>query len=694
MSGLPHSTDAGLDQRGSQRELDRYLPESVLDSPGNRSRYHERTSTVPNNATDQEKGAKSRRGVSMLISERDLANANLDLNRRFNAIAPGDSVSVIGIKSERDTGKEKEKDPLDVIRRLEEQRVESKRRWEHMPRSSTSMSSMRDIYRNPYPRMIPASVDIIRHRRSMGHDAPASPLYGRGGGSRLSMVGPRGLPMPATEPRQKRSYTSLGGRSSASLSLASSSEHGRLLFDAYRSLESKLSQDGLNTEVLGPLGSAAMASESVNTVLQTALNLVKQISLDAVVDEDSTNVREGYKALTSLLREAGRVSDQNVRDMTRVMLELPKLLRHSNGHGMPPSMSFGSVRPRRSESLAALLAHESPRLGSANVERPRRWAPSAASVYSEAGAYESSPLQNQFGIGTPRRSFDVLRASTSMDSYSPLSARSSREGERPGSAMSSLMNKVRNMGLTPKKGAPSPKSELATIDQSPDQPPAPQVPMQPYALSPLPQSSSRSSLARSQSSHSSSRSRSVSPEKASSAKSSPERLSANILKKKSSVASNHTVKASFPSLPSTSRGKPTTAISQVTAGDLTPETNAMLIHPRTIFGPEDEPNSPMSRFSFRSSHQRMGSRDEGGSENGEGEIDWTRERRDSGIESDAVSILEQNLVLAAKAREEGENRKTERGTEGKREEEGKTKRMTDRLKASLRRSSNKHSGDV
>lgn len=696
LSGLPHSTDAGLDQRGLPRELDRYLPESVLDSPGNRSRYHERTSTVPNNATDQEKGGKVRRGVSMLISERDLANANLDLNRRFNAIAPGDSVSVIGIKSERDTGKEKEKDPLDVIRRLEEQRAESKRRWEHMPRSSTSMSSMRDIYRNPYPRMIPASVDIIRHRRSMEHDAPASPLYGRGGGSRLSMLGPRGLPMPATEPRQKRSYTSLGGRSSATLSLASSSEHGRLLFDAYRSLESKLSQDGLSTEVLGPLGSAAKASESVNTVLQTALNLVKQISLDAVMDEDSTKVREGHKALTSLLREAGRASDQNVRDMTRVMLELPKLLRHSNGHGMPPSTSFGSVRPRRSESLAALLAHESPRHGSASVERPRRWTPSAASVYSEAGAYESSPLQNQFGTGTPRRSFDVLRASTSIgDSYSPLSARSSREGGRPGSAMSSLMNKVRNMGLTPKKGASSPKSELATIDQSPDQPPAPQVPMQPYALSPLPQSSSRSSLARSQSSHSSfSRSRSVSPEKASSAKSSPERLSANILKKKSSVASNHTVKASFPSLPSTSRGKPTTAISQVTAGDLTPETNAMLIHPRTTFGPEDEPNSPMSRFSFRSSHQRMGSRDEGGSENGDGEIDWMRERRDSGIESDAVSILEQNLVLAAKAREEGENRKMERGAEGKREEEGKTKRMTDRLKASLRRSSNKHSGDV
>lgn len=694
MSGLPHSTDAGLDQRGLPRELDRYMPESVLDSPGNKSRYHERTSTVLNNATYQERGAKVRRGVSMLISERDLANANLDLNRRFNAIAPGDSVSVIGTKSERDTGKEKEKDPLDVIRRLEEQRVESKRRWEHMPRSSTSMSSMRDIYRNPYPRMIPASVDIIRHRRSMEHDAPASPLYGRGGGSRLSMVGPRGLPMPATEPGQKRSYTSLGGRSSASLSLASSNEHGRLLLDAYRSLESKLSQDGLSTEVLSPLGSAAKASESLNTVLQTALNLAKQISLDAVVDENSTKVREGYKALTSLLREAGRASDQNVRDMTRVMLELPKLLRHSNGHGMPPSTSFGSVRPRRSESLAALLAHESPRHGSASVERPRRWTPSAASVYSEAGAYESSPLQNQFG--TPRRSFDVLRASTSIsDSYSPLSARSSRERERPGSAMSSLMNKVRNMSLTPKKGAPSPKSELATIEQSPDQPPAPQVPMQPYALSPLPQSSSRSSLARSRSSHSSfSRSRSVSPEKGTSAKSSPERLSAKILKKKSSVASNHTVKASFPSLPSTSRGKPTTAISQVTAGDLTPETNAMLIHPRTTFGPEDEPNSPMSRFSFRSSHQGMGSRDEGSSESGDGEIDWTRERRDSGIESDAVSILEQNLVLAAKAREEGENRKMERGTEGKIEEEGKTKRMTDRLKASLRRSSNKHSGDV
>lgn len=671
ISGLPRSIDAGLDQRGLPRELDRYMPESVLDNADDKSRYHTRMSTVTNNAFDQTRGTKVRRRVSMLISERDLANANLDFGRRFNSIAPGDSVSVIGTKSERDTGKEKEKDPLDLIRRLEEQRVESKRRWERMPRSSTSMSSMRDIYHNPYPRTIPASADVIRYRRSMEHDAPASPLYSRGGGSRLSMIGPRGLPMPATEPRHQRSYTSLGGRSSASLGLdhhvASSSEHGKLLFEAYRSLESKLTQDGLGAEILGPLSSAINASESVNTVLQAAFDLAKQIGLDAVVDEDSVKVREGHKALTMLLRDAGRASDQNVRDMTRVMLDLPKLLRHSNGHGMPPSTSSGSVRPRRSESLATSLAHGSPRHGSAGNERPRRWTPSAASVYSEAGAYEPSPLYNQFDASTPRRSFDVLRASTSMgDSYSPLSARSPRE--RPGSAVSSLMNKVKSMGRTPKKGPLSPpKPELATIEQSPDQPPAPQVPTQPFpVLSPVPQSSSRSSLALSRSSHSSfSRSRSVSPEKPSPAKPGPERPSPNILKKKSSVASNHTVKASFPSLPSASRGKPTTAISQVTAGDLSPETKAMSIRAKTTFGPEDEPNSPMSRFSFRSSHQRMGPRDEAGSENGDGETDWTMERRDSGFEGDAVSILEQNLVLAAKAREEGENRKKEKGRDRK-----------------------------
>lgn len=699
ISGLPRSIDVGLDHRGLPRELDRFMPESVLDNVDDKSRYHTRTSTVTNNALGQTRETKVRRGVSMLISERDLANANLDFGRRLNSIAPGDSVSVIGTKSERDTSKEKEKDPLDVIRRLEEQRVESKRRWEHMPRSSTSMSSMRDIYHNPYPRKMPVSADVIRHRRSMEHDAPASPLYGRGGGSRLSMIGPRGLPMPATEPRRQRSYTSLGGRSSAALGLdhrmTSSSEHGKLLSEAYRSLESKLTQDGLGTEILGPLGSATKASESANTVLQAAFNLVKQISLDAVVDEDSAKVREGYKALTMLLRDAGRASDQNVRDMTRVMLDLPKLLRHSNGHGVSPSTPSGSVRPRRSASLANSLAHESPRYGSAGDERPRRWTPSAASVYSEAGTYEPSPLYNQVGASTPRRSFDVLRASTSMgDSYSPLSARSPRE--RPASAVSSLMSKVRNMGRTPKRGPLSPKPELATIEQSPDQLPTPQVPTQPFpVLSPLPQSPSHSSLALSRSSHSSlSRSQSVSPEKLSPAKPSPERPSPNILKKKPSVASNHTVKASFPSLPSASRGKPTTAISQVTAGDLSPETEAMSIRARTTFGPEDEPNSPMSRFSFRSSHQRMGSRDEGGSENGDGETDWARERRDSGFENDAVSILEQNLVLAAKAREEGENRKKERGTEGEREEEGRTKRMTDRLKASLRRSSNKHPGDV
>lgn len=36
----------------------------------------------------------------------------------------------------------------------------------------------------------------------------------------------------------------------------------------------------------------------------------------------------------------------------------------------------------------------------------------------------------------------------------------------------------------------------------------------------------------------------------------------------------------------------------------------------------------------------MGLRDEVGSENGDGEIDWMMERRDSGFEGDVVLILE------------------------------------------------------
>lgn len=51
----------------------------------------------------------------MFISERDLVNVNLDFGCCFNLIVFGDFVFVIGIKSECDMGKEKEKDLFDFI---------------------------------------------------------------------------------------------------------------------------------------------------------------------------------------------------------------------------------------------------------------------------------------------------------------------------------------------------------------------------------------------------------------------------------------------------------------------------------------------------------------------------------------------------------------------------------------------------
>ncbi|WVQ82553.1 hypothetical protein IAT38_004682 [Cryptococcus sp. DSM 104549] len=648
ISGLPKAAEPEmLDQRGLPK--DRYRPDSVLEGAGDRTRYQARGS-AESALTERE---LSRRGMSMLVNERDLANASA--RSRITSIAPGDSISAVGAKSDR----EGSKDPLDVIRRLEEQRAQSKRRWDHMPRPSTSMSSMRDIYQNP-PRTAPVE-SVLPPRRSMDQDTLVSPSYGRGGASRLSL-------RPMTEPRHKRSYTSLGGQSSASLDQAQppSTEHGRLLFEAFRGLESKLGQEGLpSPELMGAFGSAARTSETVNSTLGAAFELANQISLEAVVEDDSAKVREGYTALVMLLREAGKASDQNMRDMTRVMLDLPKVLRQ--GRATQPLTPSSSMRLRRSESLATSSAFDQIRAGGMSDERVRRWQPSAASMYNDQGA-DRSPYQSCYSVDTPRRSFDVLRASTSIgESYSP-SPRPPRE--RPGSTVSSLVSKVRSMGLTPRKGPLSPKTDLSTIEQSPPQPQVPQVPNNPSLA---PATKPRSSL--------SSSSRSVSPEKP----------KTNVLKKKPSVASNHTVRGSS-FLPQGSRSKATTAVSQVTAGDRSPP---MSIRSGRTLEMDDEPNSPMSRFSFQSQREAAHSEDDG-----EGETDgWGAGGSYQSFEGNAISVLERNLVDAAKAREEGEagwkGKGKEMEVEREREsnvEEGRGKKMTERFKASWRRNSSRPEG--
>ncbi|WVQ97405.1 hypothetical protein IAU59_004518 [Kwoniella sp. CBS 9459] len=674
ISGLPRAGEE-TDSRGLPR--DRYRAESVMGGGAvDRSTYGPRASLDAGITPDRTSG---RRGMSNFVSERDLLAAS---RSRIGSIAPGDSISAVGVNSERGDSK----DPLEMIRRLEEQRAQSKKRWDHMPRPVTSMSSLRDSYNNP-PNSAP--IEGLRHRRSIDQDSPLSPTYRVG-----SRAGLRG---PSTEPRPMRSSTSLGGRSSANFDFGSSAtEHGRLLFEAFRVLESKIGHDilSLNPELLRTFHSATRTSENINTILRNALHLASQIAVDAELD-DPVRVREEYSDLALLLREAGKSSENNVRDMTRILLDLPKIVRYQQTPGSAITASTsggsnfgsGSSRLRRSESASLSHAYDPAKKGVMSEDRARRWQPS-----SPSSAFDRSPLQGRWSIDSPRRSFDVVRASTSIgDAYSPLS-RYSRERDREsgrlreqsqekgkvnngrdresgghGSTVSSLMSKVRAM--TPRKSMPSPKLDLSTIEASPPQPPEPSQ-AQPQAQAHAYPSRSRPPIQQ----------RAQNDE-------SPDKMR-NILKKKASSLSTNTVKGSS-FMPSTSGGKATTAISQVTAGDLSPTLSGHGVGAGNGLAAglgdivPDEPNSPMSRFSFRSQrglsktaaagsghhtrnssdetdegdrrgHRRdssgddgyFGHEDHGSQSHGYGEVGTS-------YETDAVSLLAQRLVQADKARDDG-----------------------------------------
>ncbi|KAK6905774.1 hypothetical protein I203_106605 [Kwoniella mangroviensis CBS 8507] len=654
ISGLPRASDE-VDYRGLPR--DRYRSETVLGG-----------STYQSSTRVGEDRGVGRRGISTLVSERDLLAAS---RSRVGALGPGDSVSAVGSRNDRGDGK----DPLEMIRRLEEQRAESKKRWDHMPRPATSMSSMREIYNDP-PNTAP--LEPLRHRRSIDQDSPISPPYVRGGASRLAFSRAGG---PSTEPRSMRSSTSLGGRSSANFDLANSStEHGRLLFEAFRVLESKLGQEILSThpEMLRTFHSATRTSENINAVLRNALQLASQIAVDAELD-DPAKVREEYSNLAFMLRDAGKASEQNVRDMTRVLLDLPKLVRiQENGSGMTSSTSASVERIRRSGSAALNYNHNPVKQGVMSEDRPaRRWQPTSPITQTDR-----SPLQGRYSMDTPRRSYDLLRSSTAMaDTYSPLSRYSSMRNRDTrtngnldnsrtgGSTVSSLMSKVRAM--TPRK-SPS-KLDLSIIEQSP----------------PIKRTSSHTS---------------TSPNK------SPEREKPlrNLLKKKTSTLSTNTIKGSThqPSnfLPASSSNKPTTAISQVTAGDLSADDEEL------------EPNSPMSKFSYNSQrrklsisrppiagtgtgnvkrHSRNGSSDTFGTTHtgtgtGTGSYftDHDEEQREVDDENeneiDAVSMLEQRLVKVAKIKEE-----RGLGITPSVGEDNKRPSISDRFRASLRKGSSR-----
>ena len=409
--GLPRIRDA-TDKRGlylSRRVLhgDRRRAESVLDTTVDRDRHSKRGS-------------------------------------KFN-LSPADSVSAVGVRSERvDRLK---KDPLEALKRIEAQRTAHNRQWEDR---ATSILGHRDV---PRPRSREHDLQQVRPESSMSslgehyaapHTAPVerryrqvigvdSPLTNRFN-SRSSHGG-----FPSTEQQTMRVSASLGGRSATSLDVdGASAEHGRLLFEACRSLETK-APDEMSEEVSSFL-STTRTSESVNTQLRSAVQLATQISGNIEMDAEGVaeGVRQQLIKLTLLLREASRTSDQNVRDLTRVMLDLPKMLREGN-------------------------------TGRMGTDIPRRWRPFSPST-------SESPL---------RRQEECIRPSTSMgEYYSPLKRKSRNSipadmimaRDRAESNTSPFVSRIRALAVTPQK------DELPSIEASPptvfrvtaDDPPIPQ----------------------------------------------------------------------------------------------------------------------------------------------------------------------------------------------------------------------------
>jgi hypothetical protein len=624
VSALPKMRDReDLDHRGlplSRQRLqsDRQRAESVLDTAVDRQRYHQ--------------GEPAPRAAS-----------------RLN-ILPTDSVSAVGARSERsDPTAPTRKDPLDVIRRMEESRAQHNRQWQEdraasvlgdvrrsptrsysrtefntplHPRSTTSMSNLRG---DRAPQTAP--VDRF-HRR--WDDLPASPSIRSF--SRAAAVG------PASEPRAMRSSTSLGIRSNTSLSLdiaSASTEHGRLLFEAFRALELKLPAEVVSSlpELMRSFHSSTREAEALNTSLRTALQLATDISVKAELSESTQH--HDLDRLTMTLRDAARTSDQSIRDLTRIMLDLPRLVREKNR--IPASSSTGSLRAWQTESIVG-ATHDAV---NRSPEVARRWVPS-----TNDGPTYGSPLADR----PARHSLDVLRPASSL-----ADIRRDRSGPTP-----SFLSKVR--GLTPRKH----EDLLQTIEASPPSVPTSRVPSN--AIPDPPLSPSRRKYA-------------PSPPPIS-----PVRPTRNVLRKKPSTASTNTVKGS-PFLPTSPRVRTTTAVSAITAGDggdVSPPSRSIRSWRSSVEAPE--PSSPMSRYSANYISAEVSKRSSRVNDDSE----YEPEERDvvkatsrfsstdsfdagglaDGNDLDAVAMLEQRLALAAREREEGEL--------------SRRKSLTQRVKASLR----------
>ena len=562
------------------------------------------------------------------------------------SLAPGDSVSAVGTRSERPTSTSN-KDPLEVLKRIEAQRNEHNRQWdaersasvlgdrpgsgsridmspqrETRMRPATSMSSLRE--QSHAPRTAP----IDRIRRDFEHDSPL-----QRSSSRLSHIG-----VPHAEPRPMRSSTSLGGRSSASLDVHSaSSEHGRLLYEAARALEVKIPSELSHSvpDIGRTFGSAARSAESNNAAIRAALHMASQLCVDAEIGSDLDRILRELGALLGLLREANRKSDHNVRDLTRVLLDVPKMLREASrkaDHPQGSSISTaGSVRNFSTGGYANGGYHTA---GNGIYDRERD---------RSNGSPYSSPV---------RRSADLPRPSTAAsDIYSPERRRTRESlpanfvsGDSRGSG---LMSRMRNLGRS--------RDNLATIQDSP-----PKAFIEPAQIDRPPPSPAR-----------------------------------RMLRKKASSTSTHTVRAGSNFMPSSTR-VPTTAISAVTADPGSPMTGEFDTRSiRSVRSRRDSQDfeafvasSPSkSRTSFHTA------REASLSSSADARRDTDATEAEGGVLAEGEDELLTGLIEAQRRREESESGQGEKSlarsaslaSRGSEASSSRKWSVSDRFKATLRR---------
>lgn len=276
-------------------------------------------------------------------------------------------MSAVGGSREPDPGR---KDPLEVLRRLEEARSQHNRRWEedraasvlgdHRDRSASALgdstgsgggvyrsasvlgdspsggyryrpsSRLDDVSGRPSSRLSGTYRVTPRSATSAGsyYDSPRtapalrrfpiddpldSPLHGRGG--------PPSVLHPVSEPRPRRSQTSFGSRvSGASFSSGAETDHGRNLMDAARVM-AKGDINNISAATIAKLSAVAETMERANTGVRAAAAIAGELALDLDTDANST-VRDRLPRLQITLREANRASDQAVRDLTEALLGL------------------------------------------------------------------------------------------------------------------------------------------------------------------------------------------------------------------------------------------------------------------------------------------------------------------------------------------------------------------------------------